>query len=85
MAAPGALPEPPDEEYPLLLLTGRGSSAQWHTQTRTGKSGVLRKLHSLEPYVEVNPQDASRLEMRPARRWRSYRAAAEWQHEHLLL
>ena len=28
----------------FALLTGRGSSSQWHTQTRTGKSAVLRKL-----------------------------------------
>jgi len=35
--APRDMPEPPDEEYPFVLLTGRGSSSQWHTQTRTGK------------------------------------------------
>jgi assimilatory nitrate reductase catalytic subunit len=57
--APRQLPEPPDGEYPLLLLTGRGSSAQWHTQTRTAKSDVLRKLYPLEPYVEVNTKDAA--------------------------
>ena len=41
---PRAVPEPPDDELPLQLLTGRGSSRQWHTQTRTAKSDVLRKL-----------------------------------------
>ena len=56
--APRPLPEPPNERYPLLLLTGRGSAAQWHTQTRTGKSAVLRKLHPARVYVEVNPADA---------------------------
>ena len=55
---PRPLPEPPNERYPLLLLTGRGSAAQWHTQTRTGKSAVLRKLHPAQVYVEVNPADA---------------------------
>ena len=55
---PRPLPEPPNERYPLLLLTGRGSAAQWHTQTRTAKSAVLRKLHPAQVYVEVNPADA---------------------------
>ena len=33
--APRPLPEPTDDALPVLLLTGRGSSSQWHTQTRT--------------------------------------------------
>ena len=45
-------------EHPLLLLTGRGSSSQWHTQTRTAKSAVLRSLGSADPYVEMAPGDA---------------------------
>ena len=52
-------------KYPFLLLTGRGSAAQWHTQTRTAKSAVLRKLYPAELYVEVNPHDASELKIRP--------------------
>ncbi|HXG47654.1 MAG TPA: molybdopterin oxidoreductase family protein [Methylomirabilota bacterium] len=60
-APPRPMPEPTDAEYPLLLLTGRGSSAQWHTQTRTGKSDVLRKLHAPDAYAEINPADARRL------------------------
>ncbi|MHA3769960.1 molybdopterin oxidoreductase family protein [Verrucomicrobiota bacterium sgz303538] len=56
---PRSAPEPPDEEYPLVLLTGRGSSSQWHTQTRTGKSDVLRKLSPAQIYVEINPSDAA--------------------------
>lgn len=58
---PRPLPEKPDPAYPFLLLTGRGSSAQWHTQTRTGKSDVLRKLSPPTVYVELNPEDARRL------------------------
>jgi assimilatory nitrate reductase catalytic subunit len=42
-------------------MTGRGSSAQWHTGTRTNKSAVLRKLAPTELYVEINPRDANRL------------------------
>jgi anaerobic selenocysteine-containing dehydrogenase len=57
--------ELPGGKYPLLLLTGRGSASQWHTQTRTGKSPVLAKLSSPEVYVEINPQDAARLSIEP--------------------
>ncbi len=52
-------PEPVDADFPLLLLTGRGTSAQWHTQTRTSKSAVLRKLYPADIYVEINPRDAA--------------------------
>lgn len=58
---PLPMPEIPDEEYPFLLLTGRGTSAQWHTNTRTGKSSVLRKLHPSQCYVEVHAKDAEML------------------------
>ncbi len=59
--APVPLPELPDESYPLLLNTGRGSSSQWHTGSRTNKSAVLRKLSPNQPWIELNPVDASRL------------------------
>jgi assimilatory nitrate reductase catalytic subunit len=59
--APSALPEAPDDEYPFVLLTGRGSSAQWHTETRTKRSAVLAKLHPAQPCVEIHPDDAARL------------------------
>jgi len=55
---PRPAPEPADAAFPFELLTGRGSAAQWHTQTRTGKSDVLRKLHPRDPYVEIHPDDA---------------------------
>jgi anaerobic selenocysteine-containing dehydrogenase len=45
----------------MVLLTGRGTSAQWHTNTRTGKSAVLRSLYPENPYVEIHPQDAAGL------------------------
>ncbi len=61
---PRPLPEQITEKYPFILLTGRGSAAQWHTQTRTAKSAVLRKLYPSETYVELNPQDAKRLGVR---------------------
>ena len=53
--------EEPDQDFPFVLLTGRGTSAQWHTQTRTAKSAVLRKLYPNDVYVEINPADAEEL------------------------
>jgi assimilatory nitrate reductase catalytic subunit len=58
---PRAVPTPTSAEFPFVLLTGRGTSSQWHTQTRTAKSDVLRQLYPAECYVEMNPQDARRL------------------------
>ena len=58
---PRPMPEAPDREYPFILLTGRGSSAQWHTGSRTNKSAILRKLAPTALYVELNPGDARRL------------------------
>ena len=62
-------PKPPSEptspEYPLTLLTGRGSASQWHTQTRTSKSAVLRRLYPQHQYVEMHPDDARSIGIRP--------------------
>ena len=58
------LKEPPNERYPFLLLTGRGSVAQWHTETRTGKSSVLRALSPKQLIAEINSADAQRLGIR---------------------
>ena len=58
---PRPVGEPVDAEFPLVLLTGRGTSAQWHTNTRTGKSAVLRTLYPANPYVEIHPADAAPL------------------------
>ncbi len=59
------LPEAPNADYPFALLTGRGSSSQWHTETRTAKSAVLQKLHRRGPYVEIHATDAQRLGIAP--------------------
>ncbi len=58
---PKPVAEPLSEAFPFVLLTGRGTSAQWHTQTRTGKSAVLRKLYPAELYLDIHPEDATRL------------------------
>ncbi|WP_010588385.1 molybdopterin oxidoreductase family protein [Schlesneria paludicola] len=59
------MPEPPNDDFPLILLTGRGTAVQWHTQTRTAKSAVLQKLSPRNIYVEINPADARRLGVQP--------------------
>lgn len=61
---PADLPEPTDADYPFTLLTGRGTSSQWHTQSRTGKSDILRKLSPQQASVEIHPGDAARLSLR---------------------
>lgn len=61
---PRALPEPTDEEFPFALLTGRGTSAQWHTLTRTSKSAVLNRLAPAVCQVDVHPSDAAVLGIR---------------------
>jgi assimilatory nitrate reductase catalytic subunit len=53
-------PRPPrfalDEEYPLVLNTGRIRD-QWHTMTRSGRSPRLA-LHLAEPFVDMHAADA---------------------------
>ena len=54
--------ELPDDEYPLVLDTGR-LQHQWHTMTKTGRVAKLNKLNP-GPFVEVHPDDAERLGIR---------------------
>jgi sulfite reductase (NADPH) flavoprotein alpha-component len=62
-ARPHMLPdEMPDDDYPLLLNTGR-LPHQWHTLTKTGKVAKLNKLNP-GPFVEIHPDDAARLDIR---------------------
>jgi anaerobic selenocysteine-containing dehydrogenase len=58
---PRPMPEMVSVDFPLMLLTGRGSASQWHTETRTSKSAVLRRLYPAEPFVEIHPADAASL------------------------
>ncbi len=62
---PRPVAEPTDAAFPFTLLTGRGTSAQWHTNTRTAKSEILRKLYPAACYVEIHPDDARRLDITP--------------------
>ncbi|NYE20129.1 bifunctional nitrate reductase/sulfite reductase flavoprotein subunit alpha [Microbacterium immunditiarum] len=51
--------ELPDDDYPLVLNTGR-LPHQWHTMTKTGRVPALMRLDP-GPFVEVNPHDAEGL------------------------
>jgi assimilatory nitrate reductase catalytic subunit len=55
-------PRPPkfalDQEYPLVLNTGRIRD-QWHTMTRSGRSPRLAS-HIAEPFVDMHAADALR-------------------------
>jgi assimilatory nitrate reductase catalytic subunit len=56
VATPARAPaHAPDEEFPLILNTGRIRD-QWHTMTRTARAARLN-LHRPEPYVEINAVD----------------------------
>jgi ferredoxin-nitrate reductase len=51
-------PETPSDEWPLLLTTGR-TLYHFHTRTKTGRAPELDAA-APEPWVEINPDDASR-------------------------
>lgn len=48
--------EPPDEEYPIVLSTGRVLE-HWHSGTMTMRADELRRSYR-ECYVEIHPDDA---------------------------
>lgn len=50
--------EMPDDDYPILLNTGR-LAHHWHTLTKTGRVAKLMKL-APRPFVEIHPDDAAR-------------------------
>ena len=76
-STPQPVPEPTDGHYPWVLLTGRGSSSQWHTNTRTAKSPVLRQLYPQACYNEIHPDDAAQIGLRPQGRIRVRSRRAE--------
>jgi ferredoxin-nitrate reductase len=53
------LAEPPDDNFPFVLTTGR-LYGHWHTQTRTGRIEKTSKMHPA-PFLEINPRDAQEL------------------------
>ncbi len=54
--------ELPDDEYPFILTTGR-TGFHYHTGTLCRRTFVLEREEP-EPFVEVNPEDAEKLNVR---------------------
>ncbi len=52
----GNASEPTDEDFPLVLTTGRIRD-QWHTMTKTGRVAKLGQ-HIPEPLLQIHPNDA---------------------------
>jgi len=63
---PRPIAEPPDEDFPLLLNTGR-TVEHWHTRTKTGRVGILEEM-APAAWVDVNPSDARHLGLAPGSR-----------------
>ncbi len=55
-------PEPPTEDFPLVLNTGR-TVEHWHTRTKTGEVPILERL-SPRAWLEMNPRDARALRLK---------------------
>ncbi|UWZ86909.1 molybdopterin oxidoreductase family protein [Occallatibacter riparius] len=56
-------PEQPSSEFPFVLNTGR-TVEHWHTRTKTGAISILQQL-SPRAWLEMNPTDAVRLNLKP--------------------
>jgi ferredoxin-nitrate reductase len=54
-------PEEPDDDYPLLLTTGR-TVYHWHTRTKTARVPELEAA-APEPWIEVSAADAASLDI----------------------
>ncbi|GAB3252171.1 hypothetical protein GCM10027347_11060 [Larkinella harenae] len=52
----GNASEPTDEDFPLVLTTGRIRD-QWHTMTKTGRVAKLNQ-HVPQPLLQIHPDDA---------------------------
>jgi assimilatory nitrate reductase catalytic subunit len=55
--------EQPDAEYDFILNTGR-TVEHWHTRTKTAKVELLNHMVP-NAWLEINPVDASRLDLKP--------------------
>jgi formate dehydrogenase major subunit len=55
--------ERPDEQYPMVLITGR-QLEHWHTGAMTRRAGVLDAIEP-EPFASLHPLDIEQLGMQP--------------------
>jgi formate dehydrogenase major subunit len=56
--------ERPDEQYPIVLITGR-QLEHWHTGAMTRRASVLDSIEP-EPVASIHPLDLERLDVKPA-------------------
>jgi assimilatory nitrate reductase catalytic subunit len=56
-------PEVPGKSFPFWLNTGR-TVEHWHTRTKTGKIDLLESI-APEAWVEIHPDDARKLRIKP--------------------
>ena len=54
------LPNPyvPNEEFPIVFNTGRGTVGQWHTQSRTKEVRFVEDVSSKKAYLYMNTKQA---------------------------
>ncbi|MFV0440548.1 MAG: molybdopterin oxidoreductase family protein [Lachnospirales bacterium] len=57
--APPENPMPLNNEFPVLLNTGRGTVGQWHTQTRTREIGFVEDVAPKPAHIFINSKYAS--------------------------
>ena len=65
--------EQPNKDYDLILNTGR-TVEHWHTRTKTAQVEMLKSMVP-NAWLEMNPDDAERLQLGRTTRSRSFRAA----------
>lgn len=56
-------PDQPNSQFPFVLNTGR-TVEHWHTRTKTGSISILQEM-SPRAWLEMNPIDAKRLNLKP--------------------
>jgi assimilatory nitrate reductase catalytic subunit len=59
-------PDQPDAAFPFVLNTGR-TVEHWHTRTKTAQVPILERM-APNAWLEMNPDDAQRLGLRPHQR-----------------
>lgn len=70
-------PYPPDENYPIVFNTGRGSVGQWHTQSRTKEVKFVEDVSVKKAYLFMNTDQAAENDIHEMDRIRVYSVNGE--------
>lgn len=70
-------PYPPDENYPIVFNTGRGSVGQWHTQSRTKEVKYVEDVSVKKAYLFMNTDQAAENDIHEMDRIRVYSVNGE--------